>query len=277
MRLSFPNIERESILVAPGDTTIGSAPDNIIVIKNQWIATHHAKLTVDARGYTLSVLDPQARVYVNARPVREKAILRLGDIISLDTVQLLLKPDSDDCVKTTLPLHKPAARTVTAEQGAPISVVLRGVSGSYFGKIVAVKESLTIGRGNECELVLDEPDMPAHLAVIERIGSYIYLRSSGSTYDMFVNGVKVRNAVLYSGDQLAFGHHRFLLEAPGLPRSEENEKEEAEEVTPVNIQPISQPTRDDENNLKNHSVWWLIGTAVIVGLIISGLLLMGQF
>lgn len=39
----------------------------------------------------------------------------------------------------------------------------------------------------------------------------------GSMNGTYVNGVQVRDAVLFTGDQLAFDRNRFLIEAPGTP------------------------------------------------------------
>src|SRR5678815_5705121 len=89
MRLHFPNKEHDDMLVAHGDTSIGAASDNSLVLDRPGISPHHASISVGDRGYVLSVIDPNARAHVNARPVREKAILRLGDVVSLDTLQFL--------------------------------------------------------------------------------------------------------------------------------------------------------------------------------------------
>src|SRR4249920_2483387 len=175
MRLHFPNKEHADLLTAPGDTSIGAASDNVIVLTVPGIAAHHASLHVGDRGYVLSVIDSAARVHVNARPVREKAILRLGDVVSLDTLQFILKPDRDASIRTDVP-----AASVTTMRGgdeasigtrsAPPKAVLRGVSGSYFGKIVPLRGKLTIGRSSDCDLVLDEPEMSKRHAVIENSG-----------------------------------------------------------------------------------------------------------
>ena len=178
----------------------------------------------------LSVRDAQARVHVNARPVREKALLRLGDTVSLDTIQFLLKPDRDEVIRTKVPAAKPGMPTpppgdegldATRTRLIPAKVVLRGVSGSYFGKIVPVRGRLVIGRGSDCDLVLDEVEMSRRHAVIENSGDGIYLRDLGSSNGTFVNGVQVRDAVLHPDDQIAFDQNRFLLEAPSLPTREE--------------------------------------------------------
>ena len=74
MRLHFPNKEHADVIVAAGDTTIGSAQDNNVVVSKPGIAAHHISLAVAERSIVLSVGDAQARVHVNARPVREKAL-----------------------------------------------------------------------------------------------------------------------------------------------------------------------------------------------------------
>src|SRR5882724_7596341 len=118
MRLYFPNKENDDILIAPGDTAIGAASDNAVVLQRPGVAAHHVSLGVRERSLVLSVLDAQARTHVNARPVREKALLRLGDIVSLDTVQFVLKPDRDDSIRTNVPLQKPVVPHAAPEPEA---------------------------------------------------------------------------------------------------------------------------------------------------------------
>src|SRR5580765_4341998 len=95
MRISFPGKEQDDTLVGPGETRIGAAADNNIVVGGSGVAPHHLRLRLGERGIELVVLDAQARTHVNTRPVREKAILRLGDVISLGSVSIVLKPDRD--------------------------------------------------------------------------------------------------------------------------------------------------------------------------------------
>ncbi len=279
MRLYFPNKENEDVLIAPGDTAIGAASDNAIVLQRPGVAAHHVSLGVHERSLVLSVLDAQARTHVNARPVREKAILRLGDIVSLDTVKFVLKPDRDDSIRTNVPAQKaaPAQPAPEAEPNAtklrlvPPKVVLRGVSGTYFGKIVPVRGRLVIGRGSECDLILDEAEMSRRHAVIENSGDGIFLRDLGSANGTFVNGVQVRDAVLHPDDQIAFDRNRFLLEAPGLPARTESElaAEEAPNITQtmqaIRLPEAKQvtPPADDRNR---NDIWWLIGAAALIGL-----------
>jgi pSer/pThr/pTyr-binding forkhead associated (FHA) protein len=280
MRLHFPNKEHDDLLVAPGETSIGSAADNQLVLNRNGIAPHHAVLYVGDRGFVLSVV-ADARVHVNARPVREKAILRLGDIVSLDTLQFILKPDRDASILTDVPAStaKAGDEAQTRTRNVPPKAVLRGVSGSHFGRIVPLRGRLVIGRGSDCDLVLDEPEMSRRHAMIENTGDMIFLRDLGSANGTFVNGVQVRNAILHPDDQIAFDHNRFLLEAPGLPNREQSaavSEHDAPNITQT-MRAVRLPDDDKPalapNSAARNDIWWLIGAAALIGAGIAMLLL----
>ncbi|HXD82846.1 MAG TPA: FHA domain-containing protein [Rudaea sp.] len=286
MRLCFPNNEHPDVLIAPGDTAIGSASDNAIVLTAPGVAPHHARLNVSTRSIVLAAGEGGARIHVNARPVVEKAILRLGDVVSLDTIKFTLKPDRDDSIDTGVPDHVTpppaapvdAADTATRVRQLPARVVLRGVSGSYFGKIVPVRGRLTIGCGSDCGLILDELEMSRHHAVIENAGDGIYLRDMGSANGTFVNGVLVRDAVLHTDDQIAFDRNRFLLEAPSLPTRSDLASAPAA-AQQVNVtqtmraidKPAAPPVPPVEEGNRN-DIWWLIGAAALIATGIAVLL-----
>lgn len=223
MRLNFPQGERKDVLLKEGETSIGSAPGSDVEISGDGVVDAHAVVTVDARGPVLWVRSADAWTHVNGRPIREKAILRVGDLISLGSVALLLKPDNDASISQHTPPAAEAQEDMsdsgqeTRYRMTPPRALLRGVSGPYFGRVLGVPGRLVIGRGSDCDLVLDEPEMSRKHAMIEVTNDGIYLRDMGSANGTFVNGVQVRDAVLYTGDQIAFDRNRFLIEAPGTP------------------------------------------------------------
>jgi pSer/pThr/pTyr-binding forkhead associated (FHA) protein len=281
VRLTFPNKEHADVLIAPGDTTVGSAQDNAVVLSGAGVSAHHASVTVRERTFVLNVLDASARTHVNARPVREKALLRLGDTVSLDTVQFMLKPDRDEVIRTKIPAQTTPPPependpNVTRTRLAPPKAVLRGVSGAYFGKIIPIRGRLVIGRGSECDLILDEAEMSRKHAVIENFGDGIYLRDLGSSNGTFVNGVQVRDAVLHPDDQIAFDRNRFLLEAPGMPPRSDTEvtvEEPSHNITQT-MQAIRLPEAKPAVTERNkNDIWWLIGAAALIAVGIALLL-----
>jgi pSer/pThr/pTyr-binding forkhead associated (FHA) protein len=223
MRLHFPHGEQADLILREGETSLGSAASNQVVVTGEGVQPIHASFVLDRRGLILHVREGGQGTHVNARPVREKAILRVGDMVSVGNVLLAIKPDLDSYVSSRLPpksspeeaMSEP--NTETRYRMAPPKAVLRGVSGPYFGKVIPVPGRLVIGRGSDCDLVLDEPEMSRRHAMVEVTPAGIWLRDLGSSNGTYVNGVQVRDAVLFTGDQLAFDRNRFLIEAPGTP------------------------------------------------------------
>lgn len=261
MRLSFANGEHADFVLDAGAASIGQADGNTLVLIGKDVAARHARLSVDARGIVLEVLDPAARTHLNARPVREKALLRCGDVLCLGTVTIVVKMDRDDVIETTLP----SETAVSAIASTPARVILRGVSESYFGKAIAVNSRLTIGSGADCGLVISGTQVAARHAVIENVGDAIYLRNVSATNGSAVNGVRVRNAVVHPGDQLTFERSHFVIEAPGLPlrgerRSNENlARGESFDSVPGTDSAIEPAPAE-------RAVWWLIGAAALIAL-----------
>lgn len=274
MRISFPNKEQDDTLVGAGETRIGAAADNNIIVGGAGVAPHHLRLKLSERGIELAVLDPQARTHVNTRPVRERAMLRLGDMVSVGSVQFVLKPDSDDDIRGDIPAPAVPASPSDAARTYPPRVLLRGLSGMYFGKIVPVRGKLVVGSGGQADLNLDGAGMAARHAAVEFADETIVLREL-DTAATFVNGVETHNAILRAGDQLCFGRDRFLVEAPGLPQRSISGAALSAHGQPFDItqtmKTLSPSTAgapaDDaaqETGNGKNDIWWLIAAAALI-------------
>lgn len=257
MRLSFANGEHADFIVDGGSISLGNADGNTLVLRDRDVAPWHARFTIDPRGIVLEVLDPAARTHVNARPVRERALLRCGDLVCLGRAAIAIKADRDEQIQRSIPAE-PATPPPAA---VPPRVVLRGLSGDCFGKAIAVNPHLLVGREAGCGLVLDDPRVAPRQATVEHAGEAIWLRDAGSGDGSQVNGVRVRDAVVHPGDQLAFGAHLFVVEAPGLPGRDQQAPDPARAIT--------EPMPAVEGSLEHagasgSSIWWLIGVAALI-------------
>ncbi len=263
MRLSFANGEHADVVVGADAASLGTAAGNTLVLASRDVAPWHVRIIDDARGGVLEVLDPAARTHVNARPVREKALLRCGDVLCLGKVMITIKFDRDDMVDTL-----PPAASNLPPASEPPRVVLRGVSSGYFGKTIAVNPRIVIGSDPGCDLVIDEANMGLRHATLENVGDAIYLRelgASGATSATSVGGVSVQSAVVYASDQLVFGRNHFIVEAPGLPVRGEDTLRSGYSITGPHVPESSH----EETQAPPHaraSVWWLIGAAALIAL-----------
>ncbi|MBK7146115.1 MAG: FHA domain-containing protein [Xanthomonadales bacterium] len=268
---------------------MGSAASNPVALKGEGVQPIHASLLHDRRGLVLIVREGAGGTHLNARPVREKAIVRVGDLISIGNVLIAVKPDSDTYITSRVPPkstpEEPMSETnnETRYRMAPPKAVLRGVSGPYFGKVIPISGRLAIGRGSDCDLVLDEAEMSRRHAMVEVTPGGIWLRDLGSANGTFVNGVQVRDAVLFTGDQLAFDRNRFLIEAPGTPTrplgmdvQEIGGAKAPVEITqtlhtlrPVTAQPTAPTGSPETVDAKSGSPWLLVlvGALIAIGVV----------
>lgn len=259
MRLSFANGEHADFVLESGAASLGHAQGNTLVLSAAGVAPWHARVTIDPRGAVLDILDPSARTHVNARPVREKALLRSGDVVCLGKVMITLKTDRDDLIRTSLPVE---AGSPAQPPATPPRVILRGVSGSHFGKAIAVNHRVVVGCAADCDLVVDGAHVSQHHAAIECVGEAIYLRSLDSSGGASVNGVHVRDAVIHPGDQIAFERSHFVVEAPGLPlRGEDAARAITESMPTVDV-------ADDGEPPARGGIWWLIGAAALIAAVL---------
>lgn len=286
MRLTFPNGEHPEVS-EPSQVSIGSGRDNRVRLDG--LAEHHAVLANDRRGLWLVIEGNDANAHVNARPVSRLALVRPGDLISLGRVQMLLRGDNDP-QNAKLPPASGAfhADAEVDDQFCAARFVLRGVGGTYSGCSFNLCEPLLIGRGVDARIRLDEPALAEQHARIELHGDRVILRDLAGEGTL-VNGVRVKDALLNSGDQLTFEQHRFVVEAPGLKaptrrhdatppplpnhtqtlRAVPGSQEPDASMSPGNAGGAAQLRK----SRSGATVWWLILAAAALGTTIALLLI----
>lgn len=252
MRIEFPHAAREDFLWSQAQLRIGSAPDNDLVLASSQAAARHLCLQQDRRGWVLQVLPSADRVYVNARPVRERALLRAGDVVSVGDCRMLLRDEQDPARRP--PLNVPVQGRCT--------VSLRAVAGPLSGRVLSLQDSLELGAQGRFPLELPQGDVAA-LRIFWSDGQLLLETTHPSDqHPLRVNGVAVQKAALQPGDQVGLATHRFVVEAPGL-------KPEPEISLPEPL-PAHLP---EEAAGPSGEVWWLIVTAAILALGIALVLL----
>ncbi|MFL6592281.1 MAG: FHA domain-containing protein [Luteimonas sp.] len=218
---------------------------------------------VDRRGVWMTVDESARGVHVNGRPVKRMAMLRVGDSVYVDGVEVVL-------------VSGQSIAPLPAELGnAPVDfatdprIVLRGVGGRYHGRSFTLERPRLVGRAADADIRIDDPAFPERHARIDLSGNTILLRDLGSSDGSLVNGQPVRDAVLRPGDQVVFdAHHRFVVEAPARTNSLHEAppplEDEADERT--------------ESSLRQHTTRrlpWLLLAALLIAAALSALLLFG--
>ncbi|MET0936896.1 MAG: FHA domain-containing protein [Luteibacter sp.] len=246
MRIEFVSSARGDFHWSRPVLTIGRADDNDLVVSESQVAAQHASIHRDRRGLVLTVVPDAGRVYVNARPVRERALLRPGDTLSLGDCRMLVRDDADL-----------DARDVAEPTDARCTVALRPVAGPLSGRTVPIGDRLELGATHGA-LPLELPGNDAALLVVAWDDNELILDGSRvpARHAVRVNGVKVVRAALQPGDQIGLAAHRFVLDGPGWS---------AEPVVVMPEPEVEEPLQDDANAPRN-DVWWLILTAAVLAI-----------
>jgi hypothetical protein len=245
MRIEFPLSARDDFRWTQSLLRVGSAPDNDLLIAAHQGASHHLRIQQDRRGWVLQVLPGCGRIYVNARPVRERALLRPGDILSMGDCRMLLCADENPTQRAPLAF---------AGQGR-CTVALRAVAGPLSGRVWPLSERLELGPQGNPPLALPQGEA-ATFSLGWRDGELQLEAAAASTrYPLRVNGTTVERVALQPGDQLGIAMHRFVVDAPGL--------------VPVPVISSPQPAQTplpEETAGPRGEVWWLIVTAAVLAL-----------
>lgn len=219
-----------------------------------------AQLCLDDRGLWLQVATGVRGVHVNGRPVRRMALLRAGDGLYVDGVEMLIQGAVD------APATPPAVQSVQQPEEPRL---LRGLGGRHHGRSFMLDRPRLVGRSAEADIGIDEPAFAEQHARIECHGERVLLRDLGNGDGSRVNGVAVRHCWLQAGDQVVFdGQHRFVLELPNDPRvrplpAEEYVASEAEDA----------PAETSPRRVRR---WpWLLVSALLLAGVLSLLLLFG--
>lgn len=217
MKLIFPNGEHPHALLSDGVNRLGSAPDAHVRIDRPAVAPLHAELQVQGQSVTLRVPDPGNPVMVNGKSVQGAIAIRGGDMIGIDGVQMkmvVVEPTSAQASAKSGALD--ADSGATRLRMAVPKFVLRGVSGTAFGKTFPVAGPTTIGRAQECDISVPTDEISRRHAQVRPTQDGLAVEDLGSANGTYINGQRVQNGLLKPGDELRLDTVRFLLVAPGM-------------------------------------------------------------
>lgn len=220
-----------------------------------------AQFCLDRRGLWLQVANGVRGIHVNGRPVRRMAVLRAGDAVYADGVEMVVRG----------PLAAQARLPAPAEAGeGDPGVVLRGVGGIHHGRSFTLDRPRVVGSDPAADIVVADPVFAARHASFEQHGERVLLRDLGSDEGSQVNGRPVRDCWLQPGDQVAFdSRHRFVLEVPHQPV-------DATLAPPPDEPAALQAQAAPDAGAAKVARWpWLLLSAVLLAAVISALLWFG--
>jgi pSer/pThr/pTyr-binding forkhead associated (FHA) protein len=213
--LRAPGTPIDALLLESGLHALGRAPEGGLHLIDD-AAEARVWIRVDRAGTWLGVADGVRGVHVNGRPVRRRALLRAGDSVHVDGVEIVLAGSAaaPASARASGGGEIPAPDPALAGDADP-RVVLRGVGGRHHGRSFTLGAGRTVGSAADADICLDDPVFAPRHARIAGEGGQVVLRALQDDAPVVVNGVSCRQAVLRPGDQVAFdAGQRFVVEAP---------------------------------------------------------------
>lgn len=217
MKLLFPNGEHQNVELKLGTTRVGSAADNDILLISPGIAAHHCELQFDGQGGAIHVLEAANSVALNGRQVVTDTSFKPGDIVLFGKIGTrVMASEKMQAAAAAVARKEPEDDGRTRVRQALPKFVLRGVSGSTFGKTFALVGTMTVGRSGDCDISIPTDEVSRHHAKLQVMPDGISVEDMGSANGTFINDKRIHTGKLKPGEELRLDTVRFMLVAPHL-------------------------------------------------------------
>jgi pSer/pThr/pTyr-binding forkhead associated (FHA) protein len=244
---------------------VGRSPNCTICLKDPKVSRLHCAISWRPDAGWLLIRHKSAQpVWVNDETVDTRP-LHGGETIRLGDFTLLFQADDpagerDD----TIPIHP--AVTPRVEQSEACLVVESALSVARPIPISAAM--IVIGRGESCDVVLDDRHCSRNHAEIHRVGGSFVLRDLGSTNGVFLNDVRVvADVELRPDDVIRMGESRIRFRVGGVDaRPVPTPSPSAASISSATPQDLESPPRASSAGLRAVGVSLLVTCAVLGGI-----------
>ena len=221
MKLVFPAGEHAAVELPDGAITIGSAADCTIVLAGagSGVAPRHCEITWEGGNAIARPLDATAPTVLNGRQIVADTAIKDGDLLVFGRVGCsVVRGERRAASPIAQPSRAapPEADGLTRVRTALPRFMLRGVSGTTFGKNFAVTDNAVVGRQPDCDISIPAEEISRHHARLKVTSEGVHVEDMGSANGTYINGKRVQNGLLKPGEELRLDTVRFLLVTPGM-------------------------------------------------------------
>lgn len=206
---------RTEVKLIRSDYTLGRAEGNTIRLTERNISRKHARLfraeagaNAGVNGWTLEDSGSYTGCFVNGARIAGQRALAHGDAISLGDYRLELV---DTHQEADLSAQRPSEPT----ESLPDRLVV--MYGHSAGTVYRLEEDrLLAGRGDECQLLLDDVSVSRVHVEIVRTEHGLMILDKRSSNGLRINGVELPSAMLRAGDVVELGDVRLKFVPAGV-------------------------------------------------------------
>jgi len=185
-------------LVEPG-LIIGSATGVGMTLAGSGVKEKHAQIVVSGNNISVKNLCGDGQLLVNGKAAGAEKALNTGDEITLAGIRLIVVDPKDGFV----------AKQVPAETAAQWSI--RANHSALNNRTYPIQGRMTLGRSNECDIVLSVTHLSRKHAELSVIGNKLIVKDLDSANGTFVNGKRIKEETLQKGDELLLDTLSFTV------------------------------------------------------------------
>jgi len=187
---------------------IGCAKECQLALLDQGLNKQHA--VIEIKGETLRLRALGQGIAVNGHPINEGEICALNISDKLDVMAV-----SMDVVDPKLERRK-AAPSMQAEPQTNDNEqwALKANHAALSDRVYKLGDLVVVGRSSECDIVLAAAHLSRQHARLFIDQGALYVKDLGSSNGTFLNGVRVDEARVRRGDELAFDSLSFGVLGP---------------------------------------------------------------
>ena len=211
-KLQIKDTPQKSIWLVGPYVTVGRAKSNNLVVDVPGVENLHVEL--DVSGDTIFITDKSGdqSVVVNGEQLQRKRLIKHGDVIMLNTVELELvdpklhrKPftSTKSTVKQAPRIAKKpsSAWTIQTDGGSPV-------------QNFEVKKMAVLGRGKDCDISIPGNYLSRRHVEFNVENGLLHVRDLDSSNGTFVNDKRVSVSRLKDGDRLTLDQLSFVVVGP---------------------------------------------------------------
>jgi len=184
--------------------SIGQASKNHLTLSEPSVSKQHARILNQGETFLLKDLGSEKGTFVNGLRVTQKHIV-CGDTLTIGDVELQVVDPLEE--------HGKDFWSLIADSS--------WLSGQEFPIVGEPDQTVSIGRGSQCDIVFPGTHLSRLHAEIKINYSSLTIKDMSSANGTFVNDKKVTSAYVYAGDRIRLDVYSFRLFGPGiqLPKS----------------------------------------------------------
>lgn len=183
--------------------TIGRAKDNDIILENLSVSRNHVRIKHENEEYFIVDLNSANGTYVNGIKITKTA-LSDNDVVAVGKYRLIFVNKGLDDQQKIFDLS--AEEKTMVIQGTAPNAKLTVLKGKELSKKFSLeKDEVTLGKGKDCAIVINDMFIGKHHATIKKKGNRYYLYDTGSWRGTQVNGETISEIPLMDGDLIKIG------------------------------------------------------------------------